>query len=174
MSTIDNRLTSFNTAATLPAASAQTASAQQRSGAARQAGGASGSADITLNTVSGTGRTVAASDEDGLAPAYEVEISEEGAALSAAATVSAAGRSAAAGSSGATDTNTTTAASYQTANTANTSASNTNNLSIYSDYQLQKLLSNGDISRNEYNDEIAKRDGSQAKESTGSVAGRPV
>jgi hypothetical protein len=165
MSTIDNRLTSFNNPATLPAASAQTASAQQQNGVARQTGGASGSADIALNTVSGTGQTAAATGEDGLTPAYTVEISEEGAALSAA------GGSAAAGSTRATDKNPTTATSSRTTNTvATTSETNTNNLSIYSDYQLQKLLSNGEISRNEYDGEVAKREGHQAKEGTGSAS----
>jgi len=169
MSTIDNRLTSFNTTATRPAASAQTASAQQPNGGARQTGGASGSADITLNTVSGTSQTAAATGEDGLTPAYTVEISEEGAALSAA------DGSAAAGSARATDPNTTTAASSGTTNTAaTTSETNTSNLSIYSDYQLQKLLSNGEISRNEYAGEVAKRDGRQAKEGTGSASALSV
>jgi hypothetical protein len=161
MSTIDNRLTNLNIAATLPTASAQKSSAQQQNAAARQAGGTSGSADITLNAVSGTGQTAAATGEDGLTPAYTVEISEKGAALSAAATASAAGGSAAPGTVRATDQNTTTAASSRTANTAaTTSETNINNLSIYSDYQLQKLLNNGEISRKEYDGEIAKREGS--------------
>jgi hypothetical protein len=171
MSTIDNRLTNLNIAATLPAASAQKASAQQQNVAGRQAGGTSGATDITLNAVSGTGQTAAATGEDGLTPAYTVEISEKGAAISAAATVSADGGSAAPGSAQATDQNTTTAASSGTANTAaSTSETNINNLSIYNDYQLQKLLNNGEISRNEYNGEIVKREGNQVKESTGSVA----
>jgi hypothetical protein len=172
MNTIDSKLTNYNVAATMPAASAQKAPAQQQNPATRQAGGTSGPVGITPK--SDTGQTAAAGG-NGLAPAYTVEISKEGAALSAAATASAAGSSAAPESTSATDQTTAAAATSQTANTAataseTTSGTNTSDLSAYTDSQLQQLLSNGKISRTEYDSEIAKREASQAKGNDSSVA----
>jgi hypothetical protein len=162
MNTIDSKLTNHNIAATMPAASAQKASTQQQNPAARQVGGTSGSAGITLK--SDTGQTAAAG-ENGLAPAYTVEISQEGAALSAAATASTAGGSAAAESTKATDQTTPAAATSRTANTATTSETNTSDLSTYTDSQLQQLLNDGKISRTEYDSELAKREAKQTDSS---------
>lgn len=89
-----------------------------------------------------------------ISPAYSVEISKEGADLNSQSSVSA---SNAAQPSSTNKSSTTTSAS--------SSSSSTENLSQYTDFQLQQMLNAGKISQSEYNTEITKR---QARETAAS------
>lgn len=110
---------------------------------------ASGSVDVTSAAPPAASRTAASPPGTDYSPAYTVEISAEGSQLSsqAAAAAGAAPSGAAAGTAATTE-----------------SESDTANLSVYSDYQLQQMLSDGEITPSEYNAEIARRAAKQQAE----------
>ncbi len=139
---IGNTQPGGNATGSLYANPAQAAKPQNGDDAnSQQASAASGSVDVTSAAPPAASQAVSPPGTD-FSPAYTVEISEEGAQLSsqAAAASDAASSGAAAGAATTTE-----------------SESDTANLSIYSDYQLQQMLGAGKITQSEYNAEIAKR-----------------
>ena len=111
---------------------------------AQQLSAASGVAPAAAQTVSPPGTDYS--------PAYTVEISEEGSQLNAQPAPSAN-----AAPSGASPAGPAPAAAT-TSETDADDSSDTTSLAIYSDSQLQQMLTNGAITQSEYSAEIARRE----------------
>lgn len=141
MNQIGNIQPGGNAAGTQYANPAQTIKTQnEEQTTSQQVSAASGTAPAAAQTASPPGTD--------FSPAYTVEISEEGSQLN----------SQAASAASAAPTGTPAAGTTTTSETTSDDGSDTATLAIYSDSQLQQMLSSGEITQSEYNAEIARRE----------------
>ncbi|BBB90738.1 MAG TPA: hypothetical protein PKA28_09430 [Methylomusa anaerophila] len=184
MNQIGNTLPSGNTTGSLYVFSTQAKKPQEDDAQLQQTNSATGS----INTITSAEGTVAAQSVPSagttISPAYSVDISEEGLnALNASKSgnESPTGKQSASSSDNATSsvnaasqTSGSSASGATTSNVESTadadSASAATNLSQYTDYQLKSMLNKGQITQNEYNTEIAKREAKTQDETANAIS----